>query len=88
MTTTTCVVCSIDLASKNYNRHYMTHLEGKYECPHCDKSSATKIILNTVEASHAKFEKMWDRYKVLDLERESHGSQLLRCVIDFNSKNL
>ena len=41
-----------------------------------------------VEASHAKFDKMWDRYKVLDLERDSHGTSLLRCVVDFNSKNV
>ena len=41
-----------------------------------------------VEASHAKFDKMWQRYKVLDLERETHGENLLKCVIDFNSKNI
>ena len=41
-----------------------------------------------VEGSHAKFKTCWQRYKVLDLERENHGSQLLKCVIDFNSKNL
>ena len=41
-----------------------------------------------VEATHAKFDKMWQRYKVVDMERESHGKQLLRCVVDFNSKNL
>ena len=41
-----------------------------------------------VEASHAKFDKKWERYKVLDLERDSHGTQVLQCVVDFNSKNL
>ena len=41
-----------------------------------------------VEGSHAKFETLWQRYKVLDLERENHGSQLLKCVIDFNSKKV
>ena len=40
-----------------------------------------------VEATHAKFDKMWNRYKVIDSEKESHGAQLLRCVKDFNSKN-
>ena len=41
-----------------------------------------------VEAAHAKFDKLWQRYKVLDLEKESHGKQLLKYVVDFNSKNL
>ena len=41
-----------------------------------------------VEATHAKFDKFWQRYKVLALEKESHGNQLLKCVIDFNSKNI
>ena len=41
-----------------------------------------------VEATHAKFDKMWQRYKVVDMEIESHGKQLLRCVVDFKSKNL
>ena len=40
-----------------------------------------------VEALRAKFDIFWSRYNVLDLERESHGEQLLKCVIDFNSKN-
>ena len=41
-----------------------------------------------VEATHAKFDQMWQRYVVLDEERESHGKQLLACIIDFNSKNI
>ena len=41
-----------------------------------------------VEATHAKFDKFWQRYKVLALEKEMHGNQLLKCVIDFNSKNI
>ena len=41
-----------------------------------------------VEATHAKFDKMWQRYKVVDMESESHGKQLLRCAVDFNSKKL
>ena len=40
------------------------------------------------EASHAKFDIFWQWYKVLDVERESHGEQLLNCVKDFNSKNV
>ena len=41
-----------------------------------------------LEASHAKFDKFWEKYKVLDFERESHGENLLKCVIDFNTKNI
>ena len=44
--------------------------------------------VQVVEGSHAKFITFWQRYKVLDLERENHGSQLSICVIDFNFKNL
>ena len=36
-TTTTCVVCSKDISSKNFNRPYTSHLGGNFECPHCDK---------------------------------------------------
>ena len=28
------------------------------------------------------------KFKVLDMERDSHGENLLKCVIDFNTKNL
>ena len=41
-----------------------------------------------VEASHAKFDQFWAKFKVLDMERDSHGENLLKCVIDFNTKNL
>ena len=41
-----------------------------------------------VEASHAKFDIFWQWYKVLDVERKSHGEQLLNCVKDFISKNV
>ena len=41
-----------------------------------------------VEAAHAKFDKIWQRYKVTDLERDSHGEKLRNCVVDFNTKNL
>ena len=41
-----------------------------------------------VEASHAKFDQFWAKFKVLNMERESHGENLLKCVIDFNTKNL
>ena len=36
-----------------------------------------------VEATHAKFDKFWQRYKVLDPESEIHGKRLLDCVNDF-----
>ena len=45
-TTTTCVVCSMDISSKNFKRHYTSHLGGKFECPHCDKCFPTKTIVN------------------------------------------
>ena len=41
-----------------------------------------------VEATHAKFDMFWQRYKVNDVERQSHGVKLLACVKDFNSKNM
>ena len=40
-----------------------------------------------VEATHAKFEKFWLKYVVVDLESDVHGERLLECVIDFNSSN-
>ena len=39
-----------------------------------------------VEATHAKFDMFWQRYKVNDVERQSHGVKLFACVGDFNSK--
>ena len=41
-----------------------------------------------VEATHAQFDKFWRNFKVRDLESESHGKRLLKCVVFFNSKNL
>ena len=41
-----------------------------------------------VEATHAQFDKFWKNFKVRDLERESHGKRLLKCLVLFNSKNL
>ena len=41
-----------------------------------------------VEAAHAKFDIFWRRYKVLDVESESHGDALLNCLNDFNTKNI
>ena len=35
-----------------------------------------------VEACHAKFDKMWQSVGLI--ERETHGENLLKCVIDFN----
>ena len=39
-----------------------------------------------VEAAHAKFDKFWQRYKVIDVESDKHGENLLECVIDFVTK--
>ena len=41
-----------------------------------------------VEVAHAKFDIFWRRYKVLDVESESHGESLLNCLNDFNTKNI
>ena len=41
-----------------------------------------------LEAAHAKFDIIWQRYKVTDLERDSHGEKLRNCVVDFNTKNI
>ena len=41
-----------------------------------------------MEAAHAKFDIFWRRYKVLDVESESHGEALLNCLDDFNTKNI
>ena len=35
-----------------------------------------------VEAAHAKFDKIWQRYKVTHLERDSHGDKLRNYVVD------
>ena len=40
-----------------------------------------------VEATHQKFSVFWERFKVLELEREKHGDQLLACVLEFNACN-
>ena len=40
-----------------------------------------------VEATHKKFSVFWERFKVLELEREKHGDQLLACVLEFNACN-
>ena len=41
-----------------------------------------------VEAAHAKFDKFWQRYKVIEVESDKHGENLLQCVIDFVTKNI
>ena len=41
-----------------------------------------------VEASHQKFNVVWENYKVLDLERPTHGENLLKCVLEFNTMNI
>ena len=41
-----------------------------------------------VEAAHAKFYKFWQMYKVIDVESDKHGENLLQCVIDFVTKNI
>ena len=37
-----------------------------------------------------KFDKFWQRYryKVIDVESDKHGENLLQCVINFVTKNI
>ena len=35
-----------------------------------------------------KFDKFWQRYKVIDVESDKYGENLLQCVIDFVTKNI
>ena len=59
--------------------------------PQVIERTGTSLYLaseQVVEATHAKFDKFWQKYKVLDPESESHGQQLYNCGLDFNSKNL
>ena len=39
-----------------------------------------------VEATHAKFDTFWRRYKVIVVESEIHGERLLECVLDPTQK--
>ena len=41
-----------------------------------------------VEATHSKFETIWKRYKILDVESKQHGKNLLECLLDSNTKNI
>ena len=41
-----------------------------------------------VEASHQKLKQIWEWYIVKDLESESHGENLLKCINHFNSFNV
>ena len=41
-----------------------------------------------MEATHAKFDTFWRRYKVIDVESEIPGERLLECVLDFKQKYL
>ena len=55
------------------------------------KKTVTRLFYQSeevVEAAHAKFDKFWQRYKVIDVESDKHGENLLECVIDFVTKNI
>ena len=41
-----------------------------------------------VEAAHKRFDEFWKRYKICQVDRESHGSNLFNCLIDVNVNNL
>ena len=41
-----------------------------------------------VEATHSKFETIWKIYRVIDVESDQHGKNLLDCVLDFTTKNV
>ena len=57
--------------------------------PQVIERTGTSLYLSSeqvVEATHAKFEKSWQKYKVLDSESESHGQKLYNCVLDFRPR--
>ena len=72
--------------------HNRTAHASPVNCQCCDKQFKTEKLLRNhvkvVEAAHAKFDIFWRRYKVLDVESESHGEALLNCLNDFNTKNI
>ena len=41
-----------------------------------------------VEASYQRFQNFWNRYKVINLDSDTHGKNLLNCVIDMNTSNI
>ena len=58
-------------------------------CQCCNKVfNTSEKSEEVVEAAHAKFDKFWQRYKVIDVESDKHGENLLQCVIDFVTKNI
>ncbi len=54
--------------------------------PKCVSERINKLI--NVEISHAKFERIWQRFKVNKLEDPQHGKNLLAAVTEFNSCNI
>ena len=60
-------------------------------CEYCgfEKGNMSTTKFREHRLSHQKkFDQFWAKFKVLDMERDSHGENLLKCVIDFNTKNL
>ena len=53
--------------------------------PQAIARSGASIYLTS---KHKIFCVFWESYKVLDLERQMHGEQLLACVLDFNACNM
>ena len=74
-----CDCCGKRVEDFESRLEYFKHLQIAEKCKNCEQ---------VVEAAHAKFDKVWQRYKVNDLERDSHGEKLRNCVVDFNTKNL
>ena len=59
--------------------------------PQVIKRTGKSLYLSSeqvVEATHAKFAVFWERYKVNNLEKETHGTNLRSCVVEFNTRNL
>ena len=55
-------------------------------CQCCNKVFKSDALLKT--HLKEKFDKFWQRYKVIDVESDKHGENLLQCVIDFVTKNI
>ena len=65
--------------------HKRTAHASPVNCQCCDKQFKTEKLLR----KHLKEKNIfWRRYKVLDVESESHGDALLNCLNDFNTKNI
>ena len=79
--TIVCDVCAETFFSKtNFQNHYQKEHEDSYKCLNCDKELVNKKALyQHQQDAHMHSLKCECCDKVLALEKDSHGSQLLKC---------